>query len=297
METLHQLTTESHNPNSIQLDRLSALQIATLMNQEDSLVPAAVQRELGPIAQAIQWIAEAFRNGGRLLYIGAGTSGRLGVLDAAECPPTFSSQPSMVVGIIAGGSAALTTAIEGAEDDANQAELDLKQRNLSSGDVLVGIATSGRTPYVIGGLDYARQIGARTIGLSCNANSDLHQHADLMITPVVGPEVLSGSTRLKAGTATKLVLNMLTTGAMVLIGKTYGNRMVDLRTTNQKLRMRSQRMVSELTGLDAPQAAKMLQQCSGEVKTAIVASIRHVSADEARQLLQAANGQLRGALE
>lgn len=297
METLHQLTTESHNPNSIQLDQLSALQIAGLMNQEDSLVPAAVGRELDSIAQAIEWIAEAFRNGGRLLYMGAGTSGRLGVLDAAECPPTFSSQPSMVVGIIAGGPAALTTAIEGAEDDANQGAFDLKQGNLSSSDVLVGIATSGRTPYVIGGLDYARQIGARTIGLSCNANSDLHQHADLMITPVVGPEVLSGSTRLKAGTATKLVLNMLTTGAMVLIGKTYGNRMVDLRATNQKLKMRSQRMVSELTGLDAPQAAEILQRCSGEVKTAIVAAIRNVSVDEARQLLQAASGQLRGALE
>lgn len=296
MDTLHQLTTESHNPKSVQLDQLSALEIAGLMNQEDSLVAAAVGRELAPISQAIQWIADAFRNGGRLLYMGAGTSGRLGVLDAAECPPTFSSSPAMVVGIIAGGSAALTTAIEGAEDDANQGILDLKQRNLSSNDVLVGIATSGRTPYVIGGLDYARQIGSRTIGLSCNANSDLHQHADLMITPVVGPEVLSGSTRLKAGTATKLVLNMLTTGAMVLIGKSYGNRMVDLRATNQKLRMRSQRMVSELTGLDAQQAANVLQECSGEVKTAVVAAIRNVSADEARKLLEAANGQLRGAL-
>lgn len=296
MDTLHQLTTESHNPKSVQLDQLSALEIAGLMNQEDSLVAAAVGRELAPISQAIQWIAEAFRNSGRLLYMGAGTSGRLGVLDAAECPPTFSSSPAMVVGIIAGGSAALTTAIEGAEDDANQGILDLKQRNLSSNDVLVGIATSGRTPYVIGGLDYARQIGSRTIGLSCNANSDLHQHADLMITPIVGPEVLSGSTRLKAGTATKLVLNMLTTGAMVLIGKSYGNRMVDLRATNQKLRMRSQRMVSELTGLDAQQAANVLQQCSGEVKTAVVAAIRNVSADDARKLLEAANGQLRGAL-
>jgi N-acetylmuramic acid 6-phosphate etherase len=203
----------------------------------------------------------------------------------------------MVVGIIAGGSTALTTAVEGAEDNLHQAALDLQAYDFNSKDVLVGIASSGRTPYVIGALDYAATLGAKRIGLTCNASSELHQHADLMLAPVVGPEILSGSTRLKAGTATKLILNMLTTGAMILIGKTYGNLMVDLRASNIKLQLRSQRIVSEITGLDPEAAVLALQRCSGEVKTAIVATLRDVEPAVARSLLVEAGGQLRGALQ
>lgn len=259
-------------------------------------MPQAVETQLDAIAQAIEWIAEAFRNSGRLFYIGAGTSGRLGVLDASECPPTFSTPPSMVIGLIAGGSKALTTAVEGAEDDPDQGARDLQAHDFGSKDVLVGIATSGRTPYVIGALDYAASQNAKRIGLTCNAVSELHQHADLMIVPVVGPELISGSTRLKAGTATKLVLNMLTTGAMVMIGKTYGNLMVDLRASNTKLVLRSQRIVSEITGLSADEAVQTLQECKGEVKTAIVSVLCEVDADRARCLLQESNGRLREAL-
>lgn len=290
------LTTESRNPRSHNIDQLNALQIATLMNEEDAKVADAVGLEIPRIAQAIHWIAEAFRNGGRLFYIGAGTSGRLGVLDASECPPTFSTHPGMVIGVIAGGSKALTTAVEGAEDNLQQATLDLQSHQFNSQDVLVGIATSGRTPYVIGALDYAASLGAKRIGLTCNASSELHQHCDLVLAPVVGPEILSGSTRLKAGTATKLILNMLTTGAMILIGKTYGNLMVDLRASNIKLQLRSQRIVSEITGLDTDEAVRILQRCNGEVKTAIVVSLRKVEPEVARSLLAKAGGQLRGAL-
>lgn len=294
---MQNLTTEGRNPRSKNIDELNALQISQLMNQEDSRVLEAVQKELPNIAQAIDWIAAAFRVSGRLFYIGAGTSGRLGVLDASECPPTFSTPPSMVVGIIAGGSTALTTAVEGAEDDREQGAKDLQAHQFETRDVLVGIASSGRTPYVLGALDYAASLGAKTIGLSCNADSEMHQHAELMLTPVVGPELLSGSTRLKSGTATKMILNMLTTGAMILIGKTYGNLMVDLRASNYKLKLRSQRIVSEVTGLDAEQASQALLHCDGEVKTAIVSSIRGVDAETARQLLAKSGGQLRGALQ
>ncbi|HZL91017.1 MAG TPA: N-acetylmuramic acid 6-phosphate etherase, partial [Pirellulaceae bacterium] len=241
--------------------------------------------------------SERLKAGGRLVYLGAGTSGRLGVLDAAECPPTFSTPPELVVGLIAGGQAALTRAVEGAEDHPELAVEDLKKINFSAGDVLVGIATSGRTPYVIGGLKYARDIGAFAIGLSCNDGSALAGAADLMITPVVGPEVISGSTRLKAGTATKLVLNMLTTGTMVQLGKTYGNLMVDLKATNTKLVARTRRIVAMLTGLSEEQAEQQLARCDGELKTAVVAHKHGVSADVARQLLRRAGGQLRGALE
>ena len=291
------LTTESRNPRSQHIDQLSALEIATLMNQEDALIAAAVAHELPKIAQAIQWIAQSFQNAGRLFYIGAGTSGRLGVLDASECPPTFSTQPGMVVGIIAGGNKALTTAVEGAEDNRQQGATDLQLHDFNSRDVLVGIASSGRTPYVIGALDYALTLGAQRIGLTCNADSELQQHADLVLAPIVGPEIISGSTRLKAGTATKMVLNMLTTGAMVLIGKTYGNLMVDLRASNIKLKLRSQRIVSEITGLSPDAAAESLMRCDGEVKTAIVATLRNVEPAMARKLLLQAGGQLRGALD
>jgi len=289
-------TTEARNPASEKIDTLSPIEIVRLMNEEDSRIPWAIAREAEAIAQAVEVIADRLRNGGRLIYIGAGTSGRLGVLDASECPPTFSTPPEMVVGIIAGGYGALTRAVEGAEDHPEKAVDDLKAVSLSARDVLVGIATSGRTPYVIGGLSYAREIGAFAIGFACNDGSVLAGAADLMITPVVGPEVISGSTRLKAGTATKLVLNTLTTGAMVLLGKTYGNLMVDLKATNTKLVQRTRRIVAELTGLSEAAAEQQLTRCDGELKTAVVAQQRGVSADEARKLLADAGGQLRRAL-
>jgi N-acetylmuramic acid 6-phosphate etherase len=294
---MSRMTTEGRNPASDKIDTLSPLEIVRLMNAEDARVIGAVGREAEPIARAVEVIAGRLRSGGRLIYIGAGTSGRLGVLDASECPPTFSTPPEMVVGLIAGGYGALTRAVEGAEDHPETAVEDLKKISFSAGDVLVGIATSGRTPYVIGGLKHAREIGAFAIGLSCNDGSALADVCDLMLTPVVGPEVISGSTRLKAGTATKLVLNTLTTGAMVLLGKTYGNLMVDLKATNTKLVLRTRRIVAELTGLSEAEAEQQLARCGGELKTAVVASRRGVTAEEARKLLINAAGQLRGALE
>ena len=289
--------TETCNPASAIIDSLSPLQIVRLMNAEDQQVIDAVAREELAIARAIEVIAERFMSGGRLIYVGAGTSGRLGVLDASECPPTFSTPPEMVVGLIAGGRDALTRAIEGAEDDAQAAVAELKALQATARDVVMGIATSGRTPYVLGALEYARSIGAFTIGFACNQGSAVAQIAELMIAPIVGPEVITGSTRLKAGTATKLVLNMLTTGAMVRIGKTYGNLMVDLRATNEKLRDRSERIVADLTHLPQSQSAELLNQCGGEVKTAIVAALRDVSPDEARRLLSKCAGHLRTTLD
>lgn len=294
---MQHLTTEQSNPISRDIDTLSALDIVRLMNAEDQNIALAVQVELPQIAAAAQAIATRMTQGGRLLYLGAGTSGRLGVLDASECPPTFNSRPEQVIGIIAGGAKALTMAIEGAEDDENAAVVDLKQNTLSAGDVVVGVATSGRTPYVISGLRYAQKIGAFTIGLTCNHNTEIGRCSDVIIAPIVGAEVISGSTRLKAGTATKMVLNMLTTTTMVLLGKTYGNWMVDLRATNTKLKTRSIRIVSVITGLDEVQAEKQLKECSGEVKTTIVTALRSVNPLEARELLSKANGKLRTALE
>src|SRR5262245_15972100 len=290
------MTTEARNPASDKIDTLSPLEIVRLMNAEDARVAEAVGREAESIARAVEVIAARLKTGGRLVYIGAGTSGRLGVLDASECPPTFSTPPELVVGLIAGGYGALTRAVEGAEDHPERAVEDLKQINLAKADVLVGIATSGRTPYVIGGLEYARQIGSFAIGLACNDGSALKDAADLMITPVVGPEVISGSTRLKAGTATKLVLNILTTGTMVLLGKTYGNLMVAPKAPNTKLLARTRRIVAELTGLSEEQAEAQLVRCGGELKTAVVAHRNGVSAEAARQMLERSDGQLRIAI-
>ena len=294
---MHQLVTEQPNATSSDIDTLSTMEIVQLMNAEDRKVAAAVELESVVIAKAIDAIASRISRGGRLVYLGAGTSGRLGVLDASECPPTFNTPPEMVIGIIAGGVKALTSAIEGAEDDSESAIIDLKARDLSNRDVLVGIATSGRTPYVIGGLRYAQKIGAYAIGLTCNPDSELNHCSDIVIAPVVGPEVISGSTRLKAGTATKMVLNILTTATMVLLGKTYGNWMVDLRATNVKLKARSVRIVATITGVSEQQAAEQLTLCNGEVKTAIVAAKRSVGAVEARTLLERSAGKLRLALE
>lgn len=293
---MSRLTTEDRNPASEKIDTFTPLSIVRLMNEEDRRVPIAVGRVADAIAQGVEVVASRLRDGGRLIYLGAGTSGRLGVLDASECPPTFSTPPEMVVGLIAGGYGALTRAIEGAEDHPEAAVEDLKKIGLSNADVVVGIATSGRTPYVIGGLNFARQTGAYAIGLACNDGSALREAADLMITPVVGPEVISGSTRLKAGTATKLVLNMLTTGAMVLLGKTYGNLMVDLKATNTKLVQRTRRIVAELTGISEEDAEGLLSKCDGELKTAVVAHCRQVTPADARRLLMVSGGQLRQAL-
>ncbi len=291
------LQTEGRNPASANLDERTPLEIVRLMNAEDAKVIPAVASQAEVIAKAVEVIADRLARGGRLVYAGAGTSGRLGVLDATECPPTFNAPPGQVVGVIAGGPPALTSAVEGAEDHPEFAERDLEAIGLSADDVLVGIATSGRTPYVLGALAYARKQGAFTVGLSCNPDSDLIAHADLAITPVVGPEVLSGSTRLKAGTATKLVLNTLTTGAMVRLGKCYGNLMVDLRATNDKLRARTNRIVRQVTGLSAEEAGALLTDCGGELKTALVAARCRVAPDEARRLLRTSGGRVRPVVE
>jgi N-acetylmuramic acid 6-phosphate etherase len=290
------LETEARNPASTRLDELTALEIVRLMNTEDGRVAAAVATQAEAIARAVEVIADRLRSGGRLIYVGAGTSGRLGVLDATECPPTFNSPPGQVVGLIAGGPAALTRAVEGAEDHPEYGERDLQEIGVSARDAVVGIATSGRTPYVLGAVAYARKQGAFTVGIACNTAAELNGAVDLAIVPVVGPEVLSGSTRLKAGTATKLVLNMLSTGAMVRLGKTYGNLMVDLRATNSKLRARTNRIVRLLTGLSAPEADALLQRCGGELKTALVAQLGGAAAEEARARLAAAGGQVGKAL-
>jgi len=294
---LDKLTTEERNPASEAIDRLSAMEIVQLMNSEDARVAAAVAEQAETIAQVIDVVADRLRRGGRLVYIGAGTSGRLGVLDAAECPPTFNTEAWQVVGLIAGGTEAVTRSVEGAEDNPQTGADDLEAIGISADDVVIGIATSGRTPYVLGGLRYAGEQGAATAGLACNRDSTLAAVTETMITPIVGPEVISGSTRLKAGTATKMVLNMITTGAMVRIGKTYGNLMVDLRATNGKLVDRSRRIVMELTGLPRHEAMDQLNRCNGELKTAIVATLRGVDANAARRRLTQAGGHLRAAIE
>jgi N-acetylmuramic acid 6-phosphate etherase len=294
---LERLTTEARNPLTHDLDNLSALELVKLINSEDEKVAAAVARVSEPIAMAIDKIARSLSDGGRLIYVGAGTSGRLGILDAVECPPTFNTDPGMVIGVMAGGAEGLVRAIEGAEDSMEMGRSDLEDIALNQRDVVVGIAASGRTPYVLGALDYARQIGAFTVGFCCNREAEIQKHAELNIIPLVGPEILSGSTRLKAGTATKMVLNMLTTGAMVRMGKTYSNLMVDLNTTNLKLVERANRIVRELTDCNDDQVEDLLKQCGGEVKTAIVSRNLGISPVEARARLDSVNGHLRRALE
>ena len=291
------LTTEQNNPESVSIDQMDPIQIAMLMNREDLKVVAAVERVLPDIARAIELVTERVQAGGRLIYIGAGTSGRLGVLDASECPPTFNTPPALVVGLIAGGHRALTNAIEGAEDNRQAGEEDLRGVEVDAKDVVCGIATSGRTPYVLGGLAYAQSLGAVTLGVTCNEVSELSEVSDVLIAPVVGPEILSGSTRLKAGTATKMVLNMISTGTMIRIGKTYGNWMVDLRATNVKLKDRSIRIVSGITGLDRERAESLLARCDGEVKTAIVSQALGVEKIEAQRRLKVAGGRLRTAIQ
>ncbi|MBL8739265.1 MAG: N-acetylmuramic acid 6-phosphate etherase [Planctomycetes bacterium] len=293
---LGQLVTESRNPRTQDLDALPTLEILQVMNDEDQRATLAVREQLPAIAAAIDAIAVRMHKGGRLVYCGAGTSGRLGVLDAAECPPTFSADPTQVVGLIAGGPGALLKAVEGAEDDAELGASDLQALALGPKDTLVGIAASGRTPYVVGALQFARRHGALTVAVVMNRGSAVAAAAELPIEVVVGPEVLTGSTRLKAGTATKLVLNMLSTGVFVRLHKVYGNLMVDLQATNRKLQARSVRIVAEAADCSETLAEELLARCDGEVKTAIVAQRKHVEPAVARTLLFTHDGSVRQAL-
>jgi len=293
-----QWLTEARNPASMDLDRLDSLGIVTLMNREDARVAEAVRAELPKIARAVDIIAERLARGGRLLYFGAGTSGRLGVLDASECPPTFSASPEQVHGFIAGGPAAITRSIEGAEDDL-EAGMAAAQDEARIGplDVAVGIAASGRTPWVIGALRAARAAGAATIGLVNNPATPIHDEVDVCIAPVTGPEVLTGSTRLKAGTAQKMVLNMLSTASMVRLGKAYSNLMVDVQPSNSKLRARAVRILQAGADVDEARARALLETSGWEVKTALVMALTEVDAEEARRRLWAAGGHVRRALE
>jgi N-acetylmuramic acid 6-phosphate etherase len=289
-------TTEKRNPRSAHIDTLSSLQIVDLINSEDRTVPEAVGSQRERIAAAIDLIVDCFRAGGRLFYVGAGTSGRLGVLDASECPPTFGVKPTLVQGIIAGGRRALVRSIEGAEDHAEDGGKAIDQRRVGSKDVVVGLAACGLTPFVRGALARARQIGAATVFVTCAPEAVKSLMADIIINPVVGPEVITGSTRMKAGTATKLVLNMLTTAAMVKLGKVHGNLMVDLRAVNNKLRDRSVRIVVELTGLSRRQAQALLQRADGQLKAAVVMHFRHVDLDRALTILERNDQILRRAI-
>jgi N-acetylmuramic acid 6-phosphate etherase len=293
---LEHLTTEAFRPELADIDRLPTLEIARLMNGEDASVPTAVSRRLPQIAAAIDAIADRMARGGRLIYAGAGTAGRLGVLDASECPPTFNTDPAQVVGLIAGGPGALVTSVEGAEDSAELARTDLDGLAVTALDTVVGVSASGRTPYAVGAVEHARARGALTVGLSCNADSALAAAADHGIEVVVGPELLTGSTRLKAGTAQKLVLNMLSTLTMVRAGRTYGNLMVDVRVTNAKLRDRATRIVEQATGAGHEEAAAALVAAGDEAKVAIAMLRLDVGAEAARERLAAAGGHLRRAL-
>ncbi|MER6614858.1 N-acetylmuramic acid 6-phosphate etherase [Streptomyces xantholiticus] len=293
---LASLTTEAFRPELADIDRLPTLEIARLINGEDETVPAAVAAQLPAIAAAIDGTAERMARGGRLIYAGAGTAGRLGVLDASECPPTFNTEPSEVLGLIAGGPTAMVEAVEGAEDSKELAAADLDGLELTADDTVVGISASGRTPYAIGAVEHARGLGALTIGLSCNADSALAAAADHGIEVVTGPELLTGSTRLKAGTAQKLVLNMISTITMIRLGKTYGNLMVDVRASNDKLRARSRRIVALATGASDEEIESALEATDGEVKNAILVILGGVDAPTASTLLARSSGHLRAAL-
>ncbi|AIX72343.1 MAG: N-acetylmuramic acid 6-phosphate etherase [Mixta calida] len=293
---LSRMITESRNPASENIDELSTEAMLRVINNEDKKVALAVEAIVPQIAEAVDAITAAFQQGGRLIYSGAGTSGRLGILDASECPPTFGTPREQVVGLIAGGHTAILQAVENAEDNAERGAADLQAIEFSARDVLVGIAASGRTPYVLGALDYARRQGATTVALTCNPDSEMARVAHIALTPVVGPEVVTGSSRLKAGTAQKLVLNMLTTGAMIRSGKVFGNLMVDVEATNQKLVQRQINIVMQATDCGAEEAQAALAACNGHCKTAILMVLGHLSAPEATRLLAQHHGFIRQAL-
>ena len=282
---LNSINTEQRNSKTTHIDTMSTLDMVKLINEEDKKVAIAVGEEAEHIAAAVDVIANQLGQGGRLVYVGCGTSGRLGILDAVECPPTYSTDPEEVIGLIAGGNEAIFRAKEGAEDDPVQGVEDLKKINFSSRDVLVGIAASGRTPYVLGAMEYARKLGAHVIGISCSTGSQVEQAAEIAITPLPGPEVVTGSTRMKSGTAQKMVLNMLSTGAMIKLGKVYGNLMVDVKPSNEKLVERCKRIVCQATGVDYDTAARTLQACGYRAKVAIVMLKTGTDAHSAEQLL------------
>ncbi len=290
------LVTESRNVASENIDMLSTIDMLKVINQEDQKVALAVEAIIPEIAKVVDLIAEAFQSGGRLIYTGAGTSGRLGILDASECPPTYGSDPDLVIGLIAGGHKAILKAVENAEDNEELGATDLQQIGFNHKDILVGIAASGRTPYVIGSMNYAKSVGAKVAALSCNANSPMAEIADINITPIVGAEVVTGSSRMKAGTAQKLVLNMLTTGAMIRTGKVFGNLMVDVEATNAKLIQRQKNIVVEATGCSESQAAEALTQCNNHCKTAILMILLNINADLAAAKLSKHHGFIRHAL-
>ncbi|MHB9956965.1 N-acetylmuramic acid 6-phosphate etherase [Vibrio campbellii] len=293
---LSRLVTESRNSASAEIDTLSTIEMLQVINQEDQKVALAVQAVLPQIAQTVDAITAAFANGGRLIYMGAGTSGRLGILDASECPPTYGTYPDMVIGLIAGGHQAILKAVENAEDNARMGQDDLKALNLTQHDVVVGIAASGRTPYVLGGLEYAKSVGATTASIACNPECAMAEAADIAILPVVGAEVVTGSSRMKAGTAQKLVLNMLTSGAMIRSGKVFGNLMVDVEATNAKLIQRQTNIVVEATGATKEQAEKALEACERHCKTAILMILADLDAEQAKSRLTEHNGFIRAAL-
>ena len=294
---LDKLTTESRNLSTSNIDKVSTLEMVKIINNEDKKVAEAVEKEIPKIAQAIDYIVERIKKGGRLIYIGAGTSGRLGILDASECPPTYGVSEELIQGIIAGGREAIFRAKEGAEDSKELAIEDLKLKKLSSNDIVVGIAASGRTPYVVGGLEYGNQIGALTISITCNSDSEVSKTSQISIAPIVGAEVITGSTRLKSGTAQKLVLNMLSTGSMIKLGKVYGNLMVDVKATNKKLIERAKKIVCEATGIEKNLAEDILLKTDYDVKLSIFMILSGLSLNDAREKLLENDGYIAKALE
>lgn len=296
-DELKNLVTEKVNPETRDIDSKNIEEILRIINNEDKKIPHIVEKEIPYIEKAVEIVVSAFKQGGRLIYVGAGTSGRLGVLDASECPPTFGTDPEMVQGIIAGGFDALVRAQEGAEDRKEVGAEDLMALNFNKNDVACGIAASRRTPYVIGAIEKAREVGAKTIYVTCTPREEMNLNVDVAICPVVGPEVIMGSTRMKSGTAQKLVLNMITTTSMIRLGKVYGNMMVDLQMTSKKLEERSKRTVMLVTGVDYEKAAEVLSEAGGHVKTALVMILKEVNKETAQEHLKLANGFVRGALE
>ena len=294
---LKNMSTETRNQNTMNLDIMTPLEVVTVMNQEDAKVPAAITPALPNIAQCVTWAIESIENGGRIIYMGAGTSGRLGVLDAVECPPTFGVAPEVVVGLIAGGEKAFVKAVEGAEDSRELGRQDLVDIHLEARDIVIGIAASGRTPYVLGGLAYAQEVGCHTVGISCNPGSAVGAAAELAIEVVPGPECLTGSTRLKSGTCQKLILNMISTATMVGCGKAYQNLMVDVMQTNEKLVVRAQNIVMEATGCDRETAAEKIGIAGGNAKTAITMILADCGLEEARARLEKAKGHVREAIK
>lgn len=294
--TLDNLLTEARNPQTMELDSMTPLEIVTAMNREDARVPESIRPQLPNIARCVAWATEAIRSGGRLIYMGAGTSGRLGVLDAVECPPTFGVSPDVVVGLIAGGEGAFVRAVEGAEDSRELGKADLEAIGLTPKDLVVGIAASGRTPYVLGGLAYANSLGCKTAAISCNPGSALGKEARLAIEVAPGPECLTGSTRLKAGTAQKLILNMISTATMVGCGKAYSNLMVDVMQTNEKLVVRAQNIVMEATGVSRDSAKEAIAQAGGSCKLAVTMILADCTVEEAKERLERCGGSVRQAI-